>query len=53
MCGICGFNSEDKQLLKKMCNLITHRGPDDEGYYTDSNISIGMRRLSIIDLNTS
>ncbi|MFX0186795.1 MAG: asparagine synthase (glutamine-hydrolyzing) [Candidatus Hodarchaeota archaeon] len=52
MCGICGFNREHKQLLKKMCNLIIHRGPDDDGYYTDSNISIGMRRLPIIDLKT-
>jgi len=52
MCGICGFNFEDKHLLQKMCNLIKHRGPDDDGYYTDSRISIGMRRLSIIDLNT-
>jgi len=52
MCGICGFNFEDKSLLKKMCDLIKHRGPDDEGYYVDSNISIGIRRLSIIDLDT-
>ncbi|MFX0071611.1 MAG: asparagine synthase (glutamine-hydrolyzing) [Candidatus Hermodarchaeota archaeon] len=52
MCGICGFNFENKQLLKQMCNLIHHRGPDDEGYYVDSNISMGMRRLSIIDLST-
>ncbi len=52
MCGICGFNSENKTLLKKMCFLIEHRGPDDEGYYTDSDVSLGMRRLSIIDLKT-
>ncbi|MHA1439373.1 MAG: asparagine synthase (glutamine-hydrolyzing) [Promethearchaeota archaeon] len=52
MCGICGFNFDDKNLLKRMCNLIQHRGPDDEGYYNDSMVSIGMRRLSIIDLNT-
>ena len=52
MCGICGFNFEDKSKLKKMCNLINHRGPDQEGYYVDSNVSIGMRRLSIIDLKT-
>ncbi|MHA1285479.1 MAG: asparagine synthase (glutamine-hydrolyzing) [Promethearchaeota archaeon] len=52
MCGICGFNFEDKALLRHMCDLIKHRGPDDAGYFTDSNVSIGMRRLSIIDLKT-
>ena len=52
MCGNCGFNFEDKDLLKDMCDLIVHRGPDDEGYYTDSEISLGIRRLSIIDLKT-
>ena len=35
-----------------MCDLIRHRGPDDEGIYTDGPCGIGMRRLSIIDLNT-
>ncbi len=35
-----------------MCSLIKHRGPDDEGYYSDKDVSIGMRRLSIIDINT-
>lgn len=52
MCGICGFNYENKLLLKKMCDSITHRGPDDVGYFVNSEISIGMRRLSIIDLQT-
>jgi asparagine synthase (glutamine-hydrolysing) len=33
-----------------MCDVIEHRGPDDSGYYVDDTISIGMRRLSIIDL---
>jgi len=51
MCGICGFNHEDKSLIKKMCNLIKHRGPNDAGYYIDSMVSLGMQRLSIIDLN--
>jgi len=35
-----------------MTDLIRHRGPDDEGIYTDGPCGIGMRRLSIIDLNT-
>jgi len=53
MCGICGFtNFEDKELLKHMCDVIKHRGPDDEGYFFDKDISLGMRRLSIIDLKT-
>lgn len=58
MCGICGKlnfninNDVDKGLLKKMCDTLAHRGPDDEGYYINKNIGLGMRRLSIIDLNT-
>jgi asparagine synthase (glutamine-hydrolysing) len=35
-----------------MCDVIRHRGPDDEGFYVDGGCAIGMRRLSIIDLNT-
>ncbi len=51
MCGICGFfGREDKELLKKMSEVISHRGPDDKGYYSDSICSLGMRRLSIIDV---
>lgn len=58
MCGICGLiNSErdkvvERKTIKKMCDVITHRGPDDEGIYTHQNVGIGMRRLSIIDLVT-
>lgn len=51
MCGICGFiGFEDKALLKDMCRVIRHRGPDDQGYYMDDDISLGHNRLSIIDL---
>lgn len=51
MCGICGFAGlEDKNLIKKMCDIISHRGPDDFGYYYGDNIMLGHRRLSIIDL---
>lgn len=35
-----------------MCNQIRHRGPDDEGIYVDRGCGVGVRRLSIIDLNT-
>jgi asparagine synthase (glutamine-hydrolysing) len=51
MCGITGFTWEDKDLLRKMTDIIAYRGPDDHGYYTDSNVSLGHRRLSIIDLS--
>jgi len=55
MCGICGiynFDGQmvDKELLQKMNNTLIHRGPDGEGYFIDSNIGLGHRRLSIIDL---
>lgn len=50
MCGICGFNWANKNLIKKMINTLKHRGPDDTGYYIDDKISIGHTRLSIIDL---
>ena len=55
MCGICGFtgkleNRED--VLKKMTAVITHRGPDSEGFYTDDSVNMGFRRLSIIDLDS-
>jgi asparagine synthase (glutamine-hydrolysing) len=57
MCGICGFYLSDKRsadpnILKRMTSSLQHRGPDDEGYYTDVGIALGHRRLSIIDLDT-
>ena len=54
MCGIVGFidKSKDKdKTIKKMADLIKHRGPDSDGYYTDDDIALGFRRLSIIDLS--
>ncbi|MFC1823048.1 asparagine synthase (glutamine-hydrolyzing) [Thermodesulfobacteriota bacterium] len=53
MCGIFGFtfkHNDPLLVLKEMGDLLYHRGPDDEGYYIDTGISMGMRRLSIIDL---
>jgi len=58
MCGINGIikngNFSLKKELKIMNDLIIHRGPDDEGLFTEKNndfsLSMGMRRLSIIDL---
>lgn len=59
MCGINGFeffkNSEkdlNEKLINEMNGRIYHRGPDDNGNYTDSHMAIGMTRLSIIDLST-
>src|SRR5271165_5120127 len=56
MCGIAGFllRNGNAQVsdVRAMCDLIRHRGPDDEGYYTDDGCGLGMRRLSIIDLST-
>ena len=51
MCGICGFNWENKDLVRDMAHVISHRGPDQEGYFVDNNISLGHKRLSIIDLS--
>jgi asparagine synthase (glutamine-hydrolysing) len=56
MCGIAGFvlrgGRAETALVRAMCDQIRHRGPDDEGIYVDGGCGIGMRRLSIIDLNT-
>ena len=54
MCGFVGYINKEKDKkdnIKKKDDLIAHRGPDSEGYYTDENIALGFRRLSIIDLN--
>lgn len=60
MCGIAGFidygdqnadhSVERKRLLKVMCDVIRHRGPDDDGFFLKEGVALGMRRLSIIDL---
>lgn len=54
MCGICGFTGQvvDRDdVIRNMTEVITHRGPDSDGFYTDDYISMGFRRLSIIDLD--
>ncbi len=40
----------DSGAVRQMCSVMTHRGPNDEGVYTDGPVGIGMRRLSIIDV---
>jgi asparagine synthase (glutamine-hydrolysing) len=57
MCGICGVldlkhsGAPQHDTLERMCQIIAHRGPDDEGHYFGDSVAIGMRRLSIIDLS--
>ena len=56
MCGIAGIilknpkNCIDVSQIKKMCDAIYHRGPDEWGHFVKGHVGIGMRRLSIIDL---
>ena len=53
MCGVCGFTGEivdREKYLKQMTAVITHRGPDSDGYFMDDVVSLGFRRLSIIDV---
>lgn len=58
MCGICGIAWAQSAappptlLIEEMNRTLQHRGPDDEGYYRGSQAHLGMRRLSIIDLET-
>ena len=56
MCGIAGYISStpsfgNPALLKNMCDLIRHRGPDGYGYYQEGPAALGHRRLSIIDVS--
>ena len=56
MCGICGFVNfgcepgRAEAIIRRMCRVLEHRGPDDEGVYLGKQAVLGMRRLSIIDL---
>ena len=61
MCGIAGFvdvagpgdpvDTDGARLrLRQMCDVIRHRGPDDEGMFVADGAALGMRRLSIIDV---
>lgn len=63
MCGIAGIfefgcdsNSErpcvDAAVLRRMCSVMRHRGPDEDGFFVQGGIGLGMRRLSIVDLAT-
>ena len=55
MCGFVGIKDQSKKsdkqkIIKLMADKIIHRGPDSEGFYIDSRVALGFRRLSIIDL---
>jgi asparagine synthase (glutamine-hydrolysing) len=57
MCGIVGIVRNDRAevdqaLVGRMCAAIKHRGPDDDGFYFNSAVGLGMRRLAIIDLKS-
>ena len=56
MCGIAGSINRERErpvkegVLRRMCDAIEHRGPDDEGYYREGPVGLCMRRLQVIDL---
>ncbi|MEU4834256.1 asparagine synthase (glutamine-hydrolyzing) [Streptosporangium sp. NPDC023615] len=55
MCGIAGVVSTshpDPELVRRMCDVIAHRGPDGTGFHTDEHAALGMRRLAIVDVAT-
>lgn len=55
MCGFVGFAnfkenvSNNKNILEKMNNTLSKRGPDEEGYYIDNNVAMAHKRLIVID----
>src|SRR5436309_11303938 len=53
MCGITGFmGPRDRRVLEAMTESLWHRGPDSVGYWEDPRVSLGVRRLAIIDVRT-
>src|SRR5437867_2098973 len=58
MCGICGIYAPDRPLIEnerqtaRMSAAMVHRGPDDAGAWSGDGISLGFRRLAVIDLLT-
>jgi asparagine synthase (glutamine-hydrolysing) len=51
VCGIVGFTWNDPSLAERLCRVLRHRGPDQEGYYADPAVTLGFCRLAIIDLS--
>src|SRR3989441_6548843 len=57
MCGLAGMlqnglENDRRRTVQRMANTLRHRGPDSEGFYVDGFFALGVRRLSIIDLET-
>jgi asparagine synthase (glutamine-hydrolysing) len=56
MCAICGIVKRkgrvEEEIIKKMADCLSYRGPDEEGYFFEENIGLAHKRLSIIDLKT-
>ena len=56
MCGICGILHAERvhhvepETVRRMTDAIIHRGPDDDGFFFEGGVGMGMRRLAIIDL---
>ncbi|HEU5460247.1 MAG TPA: asparagine synthase (glutamine-hydrolyzing), partial [Pyrinomonadaceae bacterium] len=51
MCGICGVWGEGRAEVRAMVSALRHRGPDDSGVLEDTNVTLGMTRLAIIDVS--
>ena len=51
MCGICGVWGEGRAEVRAMVGALRHRGPDDTGVLEDTNVTLGMTRLAIIDVS--
>ena len=52
MFGVQGRNA-DAAILRKMSAAVSHRGPDDEGYFVERHVGFGFRRLAILDLSAN
>lgn len=55
MCGFVGFidnkkKKEKETIIKKMSDMIIHRGPDSDGFYVDNNVALAHRLLAIVDM---
>ncbi|HRJ68255.1 MAG TPA: asparagine synthase (glutamine-hydrolyzing) [Beijerinckiaceae bacterium] len=58
MCGIAGWLDQERRgdaadlaRVRRMCDTMVHRGPDDDGYITLPGVALGMRRLAIVDIS--
>ncbi len=51
MCGIVGFNWQDSDKVRRLADLLSHRGPEQEGFHVADGVSLGHKRLCILDLS--